>query len=261
MSSEGATVTLFHGTTAEAATAIAVQGLLSVSPAITIRSVAAEYDVEELDIHRVLRVLNQFVAVQDDRDKYVWLSATPEKAASWAQRAPESRWEALRAVWFLIHRDQSVYEAFDSAWDADRFSPEYRALQARVFAEFRGEGLFHTEDFERWRFGQYASVEPAVVAIDVPKSQLPNNGSGLIVAGRSVPEVAVTPPVPHEWVGETIFPGRWVGRRLAIALLGVSDEEFDTLLRENALPEFHESFENVFGHWMWCDLESLAVHP
>ncbi len=228
-----------------------IEGVRPVSPNEIIQGVAAEYDVEELDIHRMLRLLDQFV-VQDHRDKGVWLSATPIKGASWAQRAPEARWEALRAVWLLKDRDPRSFEPHDSVWDGDRFSPQYGALRRYVWEDFR------VDDFELWRFRQYAAIEPAVVAIDVPKSDLPNGGAKLIIGTQSVPELNVTAEIPAGWIREITLPGRWVLRREAIGLLGVSEEEFRMMIRKNALPEFHENPEGAAGFWLWHDLELLC---
>jgi hypothetical protein len=68
----------------------------------TIAPIAADYNiaVETLTAH--LKTHHRFAHL-DDRPRTVSLTADPDQAGSWANRAPEATWDARRSAYDLLH--------------------------------------------------------------------------------------------------------------------------------------------------------------
>jgi hypothetical protein len=101
-------VTLYHGTTASRADQIVRGGFVSKRMADEIGAVALEYDISFDELNNFLAQQDRF-ATSANREDRVWFAGSLILAASWAQRSPEVRWEALTCVYRLRHPELGDY--------------------------------------------------------------------------------------------------------------------------------------------------------
>jgi hypothetical protein len=93
---------VFHGTRRSSALAIFEHGFLPISVAEQIAAVAATHDLAVDTLRSHLEANHRFAHL-DQRPGTVSLTADPDQARSWANRAPEGTWEALWSVYRLRH--------------------------------------------------------------------------------------------------------------------------------------------------------------
>jgi hypothetical protein len=94
---------LFHGTTLASAEQILREGWIVKPPRETVTDVALEYGEDPAIVINELERRDRF-AVGERRGE--WASFSLDELTtvhSWAQRAPEVRWESLWAIWRLNH--------------------------------------------------------------------------------------------------------------------------------------------------------------
>lgn len=103
---------VFHGTRRSSAEAIMRNGFQATSVADQISAVALRYDVSLSELRSHLQRMKRFADL-DDRLGTVSLTADPERAGRWANRAPEATWEALWSVFALRHQElrDSYYQS------------------------------------------------------------------------------------------------------------------------------------------------------
>lgn len=96
---------LFHGTRRSAADSIGEQGFRPLPVVAQIAAVARVRDipVETLSAH--MRAHGRFAHL-DDRPGTVSLTADPDQAGRWANRAPEATWDALRSAYDLLNPER-----------------------------------------------------------------------------------------------------------------------------------------------------------
>lgn len=169
------TVTLWHGTTESAAKQIAVNGFKPADTTALVTLTAAECGADPAGTIAALRAVGRFVMIQDGRDNAVWFAGDRERAARWAQRAPEARWEALWGVWWLTH---GGIEAMPAPWG----DPAAAA----------------------WHAEQFFADPPAVLEVRIPLSRIqdryqsaPPTDQAAILASDAT-ELTVAFPVPAE---------------------------------------------------------------
>jgi hypothetical protein len=96
-------LTLYHGTTLAAATAIMAEGWRPVDVDAIVDAVAIEHGMDPADVRAELRSLNRY-ATSEGRGAWASFSSDRELTIhSWAQRAPEAKWDTLWSVWRLRH--------------------------------------------------------------------------------------------------------------------------------------------------------------
>jgi hypothetical protein len=91
-------VTLFHGTTESRAAQIQEGGWKPEAPARLVESTCSELGRSIRDVMDAMRAQGRY-ATFAGRTGFVSFATTPYSAASWAQRAPEVRWEVLTTIW------------------------------------------------------------------------------------------------------------------------------------------------------------------
>lgn len=101
-------IPVFHGTRLSRAQTIMQSGFNTTPVADLVSPVAETYGVPVDDLYAHLTRFGKF-AIVDDRPGAVYVCANPEKAGSWASRAPEAVWEALWSVWALKHPELGDY--------------------------------------------------------------------------------------------------------------------------------------------------------
>ena len=94
---------IWHGTTESAAEQIPDRGFERRSIASIVGAVATEHGLAEGDLFAMLKTAGRFAVIQHRSDDSVWFARSNVRAVDWAQRAPERRYEALWAVWWLTH--------------------------------------------------------------------------------------------------------------------------------------------------------------
>jgi hypothetical protein len=99
---------VFHGTRRSCALAIFEHGF---RPAPVDEQIAAVAEAHEIPVETLLTDLEAHhrYAHLDKRPGTVSLTADPDHAGSWANRAPEATWEALWAVYRLRHPELGSY--------------------------------------------------------------------------------------------------------------------------------------------------------
>lgn len=138
-------VTVYHGTRRSLADAILRDGFQPTPVGDQTAAIAQEYGVSLGDVQQHLATKPNFSAADPDRAHTVSTTGDPYKAGSWAERAPEATWDALRAVYLLTHPD-----------DEDR----YGNSEAAAF----------------WVMAQRVDDPPAVVSARTPLSALQGYG-------------------------------------------------------------------------------------
>lgn len=99
----GGQVVVYHGTTWSAAHSILREGFAPRSVDEVLASVAAVTGVAVEVLDDDLRRHQRFAILDAQRSATVSLATDPLLAPSWAQRAPEARWEALWAAYRVAH--------------------------------------------------------------------------------------------------------------------------------------------------------------
>jgi hypothetical protein len=109
-------VSLFHGTTLEAAVQIRNEGWRARDLTGRIGELARRHDVSVADVVHDLRRYNRFMVIEKDRGEVASFTPDYEAAAGrWAQRAPEVEWDALWAIWRIKYSgEQDMYH-----WNLD----------------------------------------------------------------------------------------------------------------------------------------------
>jgi hypothetical protein len=196
------TVTLWHGTTESAAKTIAVGGFKSADTAALVRLTAVECGADPAGAAAALRDGHRLVLVQDGRDDAVWFATDRVRAARWAQRAPEAKWEALWGVWWHSH---GGYDALPAPWD----DPAAAA----------------------WHAERFFTDPPAVLKVTVQLSRIQDRYQSPLPAARAAifasraAEVSVAYPVPAEWVVDYEVVPRQIDFVAAAGLLGLTITE------------------------------------
>jgi hypothetical protein len=195
-------VTLWHGTTKSAAERIVDQGFVPVGTAAIVGAIARDHGLAGADLLTTLRTAGRFVAIQDRRDDAVWFATSRAKANRWAQRAPEVRWEALWAVWWLNH---GGYELIPCPWlDLDASG---------------------------WHARQFFADPPAIIEVKVPinrvqdRYQKPLLSDALADVMKYFPELSVAHTIPVEWIVSYEIMPREVEFTAAAGILGLEISE------------------------------------
>jgi len=106
-------LTLRHGTTRSSPERIIDQSFELTDTAAIVRDVARAHRMSAAPVLDKLQTARRYVVVQHRRDASVWFAATREDAITWAQWAPEAKWEALWAVWQIHH---GGYDLVPAPW-------------------------------------------------------------------------------------------------------------------------------------------------
>lgn len=223
-------VTLWHGTTVSAAERITTDAFCTLDVAEVIDATAEEFGVGSAEVLDTLRRMRRFAVIQDERNRSAWFAVTPEKAARWAQRAPEARWEALWAIWVIR-----------SGTDPTSAIPWTDTLAAG------------------WHERQLWPDPPAVVEVRVPADRLQDEHQRVIgdldsfvrlYSEGAWPEVSVSHPLPSDWVvGYQTFD-RTVEFTAAAGILGMTIEELSNAVRTNVIAMPRPSAQ-PFDDWYW----------
>jgi hypothetical protein len=212
------TLPLFHGTTVTAAQRIVEQGFVHLDPQTVVAEVAKTHDLEVDQLWKVIADEPQFYL--DGAERTGDTSFTPgfdAAAHSWAQRAPESRREALWAAWLLTN--------------PDHVEPFHLNVDGQV-----------------WVLAHLIDDQPAVIRIDVTMEELVEWEGMAVVGGRRLPlapflQQRFGPPeiaFPHELAFPpndiTVTPvERHVELDVYASLLGVDMAGFVELDKAGAL--------------------------
>jgi hypothetical protein len=96
-------LTLYHGTTLAGAQSILEEGWRPIDVDAMVDGVAVEHGIDPAEVRGELRALSRY-ATSEGRGAWASFSPDREKTIhSWAQRAPEAKWDALWSVWRLRH--------------------------------------------------------------------------------------------------------------------------------------------------------------
>ena len=231
-------VTLWHGTTKSAAERIVDQGFDPVDTAAIVGAVARDHGLAETDLLMTLKAAGRFVAVQDRRDDAVWFATSRANANKWAQRAPEVRWEALWAVWWLNH---GGFELLPYPW-----------------LDLEASG---------WHAHQFFTDPPAIIEVKVPinrvqdKYQEPLSPDVLADIEIDAPELSVSHPIPAEWiVGYEILP-REIEFTAAAGILGLEIAELGRRVDSGDIIPCRRPQEEYGSDWYWHLDEFMTLLP
>jgi hypothetical protein len=232
-------VTLWHGTTKSAAERIVDRGFEPISVSAMVGEVAQEHGVAESDLFETLKVANRFAAIQHRRDDAMWFATSRIKAINWAQRAPEARWEALWAVWWLTH---GGYHHDPSPW--------------------------LNVDASGWHARQFFADPPVVVEVNVPIGKVKNHLQTPLLSPElldeiklEVPELCVAHPVSLEWVvGYEVLP-REVEFTAAAGILGLEIAELTRRVNAGVVTPPRQPREAYGCDWYWHLDEFLKLLP
>lgn len=224
-------VTLWHGTTREAAERIAAEGSGPLALAAIVADVASEFDVDPAEVIRALEDHHR-IAVTDGRSDRTWFAASRDAAAGWAQRAPEARWEALWGVWWVLN-------------DPDEWAP------------------WAIPDVMAWHVRQLVTTQPAIVVVRVDPRDVcevqgkPDAAEHLkLLIEIGAPELSINRKlVPGDVVDIEVIPRR-VPFSAAAGLLGVTIEELTRAVDAGALPRPRPA--GLLEDWYW-HLDDLPV--
>jgi hypothetical protein len=97
-----AVLTLFHGTRRSLADRIIEQGFAPLPVETQIAAVAERYTLSADTLREHLEAHHRFTHL-DDRPGTVSMVAKSDRAGSWANRAPEATWDALRSAYDLLN--------------------------------------------------------------------------------------------------------------------------------------------------------------
>ncbi|HWA67821.1 MAG TPA: hypothetical protein VG899_15775 [Mycobacteriales bacterium] len=232
---QGRSVTLFHGTTRSAAARIVREGWEQRPALVIIEQVAAEWDVDVSTLGENIRDYAGF-GLFSGRGATVSFDTDPIATAhSWAQRSPETRWEALWAVWRLRNprlAETWTTEAQGRAWVHQQMSNDFAAMitWTTTYGELVALGA------RRGGFGR-------------------SSGLAAVWEGGSM-EIEVSAPFrPEPGAIETEHVDRIVDAQLLSYLLGVDVRDLADLRESGQLPApDSEAFELRVGErrpWWW----------
>ena len=212
------TVRLYHGTTASRADAVLAQGWNPDPPEAIVESTCAEFGFELLEIQAAMVRDNQY-ATQTKRTGFVSFTTCSYRAANWAQRAPEVRYELLTSAWKLAH-------------------PE------------AGEFYTREPDYHRWIWA-HLDLAPVVIEVELPVACLrPEDQSVDSEIWDRRPEVAVDLPVAEAEILGVEPVSRRVYPATGPALMGIEVESFIEAARSG---DWGESVQpprsDVHGAW------------
>jgi hypothetical protein len=231
--------TLWHGTTKSAAERIAHQGFEPADIADIVGAVANDHGLAVEAVLDMMHAAGRFVVIQDRRNDATWFATSKDKAATWAQRAPEARWEALWAVWWLTH---SGPELVPYPW----LDP----------------------DAAGWHARQFFADPPAVIEVQVPIERLQDEHQAPLPTGMAaaqawldVPQISVAHPVPAEWiVGYEILP-RHVEFTAAAGILRLDLDELGRRVDTGEIIPCRPPLQQYGHDWYWHLDEFLTLPP
>lgn len=207
---------LWHGTTMSSAERIRERGFEPADTAAIVRDAARAHRMPAAPVLDMLAVTGRYVAVQDNRDASVWFATTSQDAVTWAQRAPEARWEALWAVWQIQH---GGFDTVPAPW-ADPVA-------------------------SAWHLWQFRMDPPAVVEVRVPADRVQDRyrqplPPEVLAEGAEIGlrEISVSHPIPADWVvGYEVLP-RDVSLTAAAGLLGLTADELRAQVLAGLFPAY-----------------------
>lgn len=209
-----APLVLHHGTTLHAARRIVEVGWQALDVPALIDRLAYAYGVDSAAVRGVLTKWGRFAVVADGRGGSASFAPDAEKVAHrWAQRAPEAEWEALWAVYHLLHPSSDAEEkGWDSGlagrtWVWGQMRHESLAILSYVttYSELAGLGALQGPD--RRKLGLPEHILPVWNKLTEISFSLPV---------RLAPTRLVMTPVP-----------RHLPRDIYACMLGLTTEEFD----------------------------------
>ena len=230
-------VQLFHGTTKSAADRVRDEGWRPIDPVELVRVTAAGHDETR---ERVWADLERWSSHVTHPGRTGWVSFAPthEKAARWAQRAPEAKWEALWAIWRI--RNPELAEAWTT----------------------NGDG-------EIWVFQQMLDDPPTVISVEIPVTELHDGGFNSWAEEPlsdeqldilpHLPDIRARCPAPPEWISAVDVVPRRVYTPLAADLLRL---DFETFVQRAKAGEFGPSCleeDDTSGRWWpWDSFRSFV---
>lgn len=135
-------LSLFHGTTLDAAEQIRAGGWQVRDLTAMVGQLATRHGVAVADVIDDLRRYGRFMVTERDRGQVASFTCDPETAAgSWAQRAPEVEWDALWAIWRIKHSGQTAMYHWNQdvpgrAWVLEQMAHQELALvEVRITLE------------------------------------------------------------------------------------------------------------------------------
>lgn len=206
--------------------------------AAIVDAIAGDHGLAGADLLVMLRAASRFAVIQDSRDGAVWFATSHANANKWAHRAPEVRWEALWAVWWLNH---GGYEVMPYPWlDLDASG---------------------------WHARQFFADPPAIIEVKVPIDRVQNGYQkplplDAIADGKiDVPELSVAHTIPAEWVvGYEILP-REVEFTAAAGILGLEIAELTRRVNSGQIIPCRPPHDKYGSDWYWHLDEFLALLP
>lgn len=229
-------VTLWHGTTLDRARCIQNEGFRPLDLSSELQSIADRYDVTADALRKTLADHGRFAAMQQKRTDLVWLATSGGAAEQWASRAPEIRWEALWAVWWVTREPDNL-----TPWA----SPKAAAWHAR----------------------QYFDSLPAVVEMEVPvRHVLKKTGEPLdptVVRDLiriNAAELAIRPIGEISWIKGVRASRRTIDFTAVAGLLEISTDDLAKEVDAGRVPEPRPPLLGI-GDWIWFEDELLDFIP
>jgi hypothetical protein len=231
-------LSLFHGTTLDAAEQIRVEGWRARDLTGMVGGLATKHEIPVADVIDDLRRYNRFMLIEKDRGQGASFTADYETAAgSWAQRAPEVEWDALWAIWRIKYSGETeMYH-----WNMD--VPGHA-----------------------WVLEQMAHQKPAVVEVALTVDELFKLDAmvGGFARGRLTPElVPLLPDLPEVSLPLPFHPStevtihqleRRVGWDVFAHWLGLTREEF---IAHDDASRFGPAGEGEFAMRPWWSLSAV----
>ena len=199
-------VPVFHGTRQSLGAAILRDGFCPTAIDDQVAMVAETYGVPLKAIHDHLVEKNRFSVLHSDRADTVSTTADEYKAGSWAERAPEATWDALRAVFVLTHPelddDYALSDAAEFWVMAQRVDdpPVVVTVQAPMnVLQSHGFSAGETaSDLLRWALSRPESPDPATALAeglltfrelfrDIPEWRFPVGSAEVVAVSEPVP--------------------------------------------------------------------------
>ncbi|WP_280361457.1 hypothetical protein [Nocardia wallacei] len=229
-------VTLWHGTTLDRAQCIQDDGFRPLDLLSELQTIADRYDVTTDALQKTLADHGRFAAIQHVRADLVWLATSSDAAERWASRAPEIRWEALWAVWWITN-------------DPDDLTP-WRSPAAAA-----------------WHVRQLFGSQPVVMEIEVPVQHvLESTGNALSPAEVQTririnsPELSIRPPGEISWIKQVQPTRRPIDFTAVAGLLGISVDDLEDEVRAGGIPEPQPPVMPL-GDWIWFEDELADFVP
>lgn len=232
-------VTLFHGTTKSAADRIESDGWRTLDPRELVERTAAVHAEVPQRVWADLERWSRFVTHRG-RTGWVSFASTYDRAARWAQRAPEAKWEALWAIWRLRNPDLA------DTWTTN------------------GNG-------EIWVFQQMLDDPPVVITAEVPVTELHEGGfeswkeaplsNDQIEFIPHLPDIRALCPAPPEWISAVDLVPRRVYTPLAADFLALDFHTFVLRAKTGQFgPSFLEEDDKGGRWWPWEAFRSFVSH-